>query len=149
MGIGGRTAKELEQELRDKKINIDYAQDMLRSKSFTTLKNPEQIELIRLKVRDLGFKSGATTDEIYRKAEELGLELCPAEVGPNLRLQYVDQPLGEWFYIAMKQISDRDGNPYWFKLECSGDGLWLRGGWARPHARWWNPAVEFVFRLRK
>ena len=148
LGIGGRTAKELEQELRDKKINIDYAQDMLRSKSFTTLKNPEQIELIRLKVRDLGFKSGATTDEIYRKAEELGLELCPAEVGPNLRLQYVDQPLGEWFYIAMIHISGRGDYPDVFGLGCDGGGPWLGGSWADPANRW-DPDNEFVFRLRK
>lgn len=147
--IGGRTAKELESELRKKKINIsDYSKDMLRSKDFTTLKNPEQIRLVRLKVRDLGFERGATTDEIYRKAEELGLELCPAEVGPNLRLQYVDQPIGEWFYIAMKQISDRGGFPSVFKLARRDGGLWLLDRWASPDRRW-DPDHEFVFRLRK
>lgn len=147
--IGGKSSKQLEAELKEKKVNVsEYGQDMLRSKDFTTLKNPEQIKLVRLKVRDLGFKDGATTQEIYAKAEELGLELCPAEVGPNLRLQYTDQPLGEWFYIAMKQISGRDGLPSVFRLGRYGDGLWLDDSWALP-ADGWFPGPGFVFRLRK
>ena len=146
--IGGKTTKELEQELRENKINISsYAQDMLQSKDFTTLNNPEQIELVRLKVRDLGFESGATTDEIYRRAEELGLELCPAEVGPDLRLKYTEQPLNEWFLVAMKQISDRDGGLRVFDLGRGVDGLWLGGDWARPGGGW-DPEGGFVFRLR-
>ncbi|MEK7097810.1 MAG: hypothetical protein AAB906_03110, partial [Patescibacteria group bacterium] len=108
--IGGKSAKELEKELKEKNIQIsDYAKDILKSKDFTALKNPEEIKMVRLTVRDLGFKRGATTEEIYKRAKELGLELCPAEVGPNYRLKYQDQPLNEWIYIGMKQIADRDG----------------------------------------
>ncbi|KKW31490.1 MAG: hypothetical protein UY76_C0057G0007 [Candidatus Uhrbacteria bacterium GW2011_GWA2_52_8d] len=47
------------------------------------IKSPEEAMLIRLRVEDLGFPSGATTDQIYTRAEELGLELCPPEVGLN------------------------------------------------------------------
>jgi len=147
--IGGKSSEQLETDLKNKKINItDYTKDILQSKGFTTLKNPEQIEIVRLKVRDLGFKNGATTQEIYTKAEELGLELCPAEVGPNLRLQYLDQPLGEYFWIAMKQITDRGGYPSAFELGRNDVGLWLRGNWAHPASRW-IPGLEFVFRLSK
>ena len=144
--IGGKTAEILEQELRAKKINISgYAEDMMKGKDFTTLKNPEEITLVRLTVRDLGFEMGATTKEIYQKVEELGLELCPAEAGPNLRLKYTDQPLNEWFCIGMKQIADSGGDPYVFGLARGGDGLWLGGHWAGP-ADGWNPEGGFVFR---
>lgn len=147
--IGGKSSKQLETELKAKSINIsEYSRDMMRSKDFSTEKSSEQIELVRLKVRDLGFKNGATTEEIYRKAEELGLELCPAEVGPQLRLKYIDQPEGEWLYVAMKQISDRDGSPHVFELERFGGDLWLGGDWAEPRSGW-GPDDEFVFRLRK
>lgn len=147
--IGDKSPKQLEAELKEKKINItNYALDMLRSKDFITLKNSEQIQLVRLKVGDLGFKNGATTEEIYRRAEDFGLELCPAEVGPNLRLKYTDQPLGEWFCIAMKQITDRYGDPLVFYLVRYGGRLWLSHYWAFPGYKW-NPGLEFVFCLRK
>lgn len=147
--IGGKPSEQLEKELKEKKIIVtDYAQDLLRSKEFATLKNRERIQLVRLKVRDLGFKNGATTQEIYQKAAELGLDLCPAEVGPNLRFQYMEQPLGEYFWVAMKQIADRDRGPSVFGLVHGTDGLWLSGGWAEPGGRWY-PGDEFVFCLRK
>lgn len=147
--IGGKTPEELEKELEKRNIKkSDYALDMLRSRDFTTLKNPEEIKLIRLKVRNLGFEDGATTEQIYRKAEEFGLDLCPAEVGPNLRLKYLDQPLNESILIAMKQISNRRDYPRVFYLARANDGLWLRGSWAPPDHRW-SSGREFVFSLRK
>lgn len=108
----------------------------------------ESVDTIRLTVRDLGFDNGATTDEIYKKAEEFGLELCPAEVGPHFRLAYINQPMKEYLYIAMKQISDPDGRPRVFELHRYEDGVWLFSYWAKPDNRW-DPEYEFVFRLRK
>jgi len=147
--IGGKTAQELERELEQKNFKIyDYARDMLRSKDFTTLRNPETIDLVRLKVRDLGFTSGATTEQIYTRALELGLELCPAEVGPHQRLKDTDQQLGDWHLIAMKQIADRIGIPSVFRLSHRADGLWLDHDWAYPDYSWY-PDDELMFRLRK
>lgn len=135
--IGGKTAEQLEQELRQAGINIsDYAQNMLRSPDFVPGKTRETATLIRLTVADLGFARGANTDQIYRRAEELGLELCPADTGPNYRLKYKDQPVGEWAYIGMKQISDRSGGPSVFALARYEDGLWLSSGWAKPDVDW-------------
>lgn len=134
--IGGKTAKELKNAIKARMKISEYAEYMMDSKEFQTLKKPESAELIRLSVRDLGFEKGATTDEVYQKAEQLGLELCPAEVGPHYRLKYADQPLGEWFYIAMKQIADRNGNPSVFYLERREGGLWLNCSWAKPGSRW-------------
>ena len=130
-------------------INIsDYAKSMLKNREFVPGKNPEEATLIRLTVADLGFKSSATTDQIYERAQILGLELCPADTGPNYRLKYRNQPLNEWIYMGMKQITDSDGYPCVFELGRSGDGLWLDGFWARPDYEW-APGYAFVFRLRK
>ncbi|MDP2676103.1 MAG: hypothetical protein Q8O83_00225 [bacterium] len=149
--IGGKDAETLIKEMREKKINVsDYAEDMMASKDFTTLKETEDIVLIRLEVRDLGFPKNKypTTDEIDKRIEELGLELCPAETGPHYRLIYMNQPMGEWIRIGMKQITDRDGYPDVFDLERDGDDLWLGSHWTGP-AYEWDPGRGFVFRLRK
>jgi len=147
--IGGKNAEALKKELEKNKIKTsNYANDILASKDFTTLENSENITLVRLKVRDLGFEQGAITDEVYEKANDLGLELCPAEIGPCLRLKYTDQPMNEWLLIGMKQITPRDGSPLIFDLERREDGLWLCGAWALPDDGW-RPARGFVFRLLK
>ncbi|MFA7653823.1 MAG: hypothetical protein WCX97_02155 [Candidatus Magasanikbacteria bacterium] len=146
--IGGMTEKELEKELKKQNINIsDCARHLMKSKDFTTAKKPESADLVRLKVRDLKLDN-PTTKNIYKKAEELGLELCPAEVGPHYRLKYTDQPLNEWVYVGMKQIADPGGYPSVFELVRDDDGLWLGHSWARP-ADGWGSDGEFFFRLRK
>ncbi len=101
--IGIRSARDLEREFEREKVKIsDYSRDMLQSKDFVVQKNPEEITLIRLKVRDLGLEY-PTTDQLYARAQELGLELCPSDAAPNYRLKYKNQPLGEWIYFGMKQ----------------------------------------------
>lgn len=147
--IGGKTAEQLIHELEAAGINISsYAKSMLKSHEFVAGKKPEDVTLIRLSVGDLGFTRSATTDQIYERARKLGLELCPQDTGPHYRLQYQNQPLGEWFYIGMKQIADSGARPDVFVLARRADGLWLYDGWAEPDDMW-DPDDEFVFRLRK
>lgn len=64
---------------------------------------------------------------VYARAELLGFALCPAEVGPQLRLQYLDQPLGEALHIAMRPIARYTGEPTTFALINGGAGLLLTG----------------------
>lgn len=143
--IGGKTKQQLKEELKNKNIQIgNYAQDLLNSKDFITSKTIEGTDLVRLTVKDLGFPSGATTQEIYQRAQDLGLEFCPAEVGPHLRLNYTGSEL---IIIGMKQIFVRGGSPGVFYLYRYADGLWLRTYDAEPSGRW-DSRSEFVFRLR-
>lgn len=148
--IGGQTKDQLEAALERAGFNVsDYARSMMKSQDFTTERQKEQTDLVRLTV-DALFNDGRThtTDEVFSRAKEFGLELCPAEVGPHLRLSYKDQPLDEWIYVAMKQISGSGGYPYVFNVERDDGGSWLSYGWARPDNEW-NPEDKFVFRLRK
>lgn len=149
ISIGGKTPKELQEELRKRKINISpYAEDMMKSKDFTTLKKPEDITLLCLKVQYLELEGTLTTDEVYARAQALGLELCPAEAGPHKRLEDAEQPLGDFYFMAMKLITDRDGDPRVFLLERNENGLWLNDNWANPTNRW-NPENDMVFSLSK
>lgn len=146
--IGGQTSEQLENAMREKNIDISSnAKYMLRSPDFTTLPNAEQIKLIRLSVRDLDLPYNATTDLVYAKAEEYGLELCPAEAGPHQRLQDAEQSVREHYRIAIKQITSRDGHPLVFHLYRNARGLGLHDYWAGPDNKW-DRGNEFVFRLR-
>ena len=148
--IGGKTKEQLKKELKAANMKTsDYAQDLLNSPEFEPLAEPEDAVLVRLTVADLGFPQGATTEEIYKRADELGLELCPPETGPQLRLkEAAEQRFGNYFNIAMKPITDSHGYPRVFYLNRDTDERWLDAGSARPSGRW-DTDLPFVFRLRK
>ncbi len=157
--IGGKTAEELEKALDEGKMNVDtYARTMLKNKKqfvepvnerYTKLKGTvEKLDLVRLSVADLGFASGATTKEIFERANMYGLELCPPETGPYQRLEDRDQPLNDWYRIGMEPVTDSDGDPLVFYCERDDDGLWLGCSWAGPGGRW-IPDFTFLFRRRK
>lgn len=147
--IGGKSAKDLKKQLDADGIKVStWANDMLQSRDFSTLPRTQSLSTVRLKVSDLGFTGYPTTDQLYAKAQSLGLDLCPAEVGPNLRLKYNHQPMDEWLYIGMKPITDSHSDPHVFELRRGGGGLWLDDSWAGPGSRW-GPEGEFVFSLRK
>lgn len=146
--LDGKTAQQLEDELKAQKIYVnEYAKYLLRSVDFEKYrtKTIEEVKLVRLTVADLGFGQGATTDEIYAKADELGLDLCPTDVGPQLRLQSVDR---NWMFIAMKQIPDRSGRPEVFSLSGDDGELELVTDVAKPGRRW-DGDSKFVFSIRK
>lgn len=156
---GGKTVKQLKAELNQASININSyaAQDLLQSKEFSISKEPEQIDLVRLKLKDLfpNTSEFPTTDEIYHKAQELGLELCPAEAGPAYCLALAhqmsgelkkEQPMNEHINVAMKQISDPDGRPSILILGIDERGVRLDIRRAKPTSSW-NFDHEFVFRL--
>lgn len=148
--IGGKTADELERELAQNGINVTtYAASMMKNPDFTTLPELQELDLVRLHVKDLGLKKdNPTTTEVFKQAEELGLELCPPEVGPQYRLQRTDQPMDDWFYVGMKPVAGSDGRPSVFRVGHYDGGLWLSGDWAVPGRRW-DPGLGFVFSLRK
>jgi hypothetical protein len=68
----------------------------------------------------------------------MGLGLCPAEVGPQWRLQYADQPMGEWILVGMEPISDSDGYLKVFDVARLEDGRWLYGNDGRPGGVWYG-----------
>lgn len=148
--IGGKTKTRLQLELFLACIDVSrWANNMIRSSDFMTLSTAQMLDTVRLKVGDLGCDDKhPTTDQLNQRARELGLELCPPEVGPQYRLQYKNQPLGESLNIGMKQISDSRGVPLVFVLGRHGGGLWLADRWAGSN-EYWDPEHEFVFSLRK
>ncbi len=152
--IGGKNREQLKQELAQlEQTNLlwvsTWAKSMIDNPKFTTRTTPDDIQTVRLTVQDLGFDRGTpTTDQIYKKAAELGLELCPAELGVHRRLKNLNQPEEDWYYIGMKPITASDGSPDVFALVRYGGRLGLDERWAGP-GREWGLGSRFVFGLRK
>src|SRR5262245_51327396 len=135
----------------------EEADEILGRPAFPFLNAPVALDLVVFSAFELGFgdraSSGdielgasvqASLQDIYASAISLGFELCPAEVGPALRLSYLDQPFGEFLHIAMKPVARYGGELIDFTVGSGGAGLLLVGGNAYPGAM--LPAsTRFVF----
>src|SRR5260370_32975907 len=80
--------------------------------AFAYARTQTQLELVVLSAAELGVEADAASHaDVYRRAKQLGLERCPAEVGPQLRLGYRNQPLAEPLGIAMGPGPPYAGRP--------------------------------------
>ncbi|MFC1756597.1 hypothetical protein ACFLZC_00340 [Patescibacteria group bacterium] len=107
-----------------------------------------EIELVVATTKQLTDKDRATTQEVFEGGKSRGWEPCPAEGGPQLRLQYRDQPKGDWLRIAMKPIAGSDGDLDVFLVEHDGVGLWLHALYGDPGGVWGGDG-RWVFVRRK
>lgn len=150
LGTGLKTADDFRTALNNiDSVISDWADDILGKPAFTASDIENEVELVVRSVEELGFKGDATGEQIYKRAKEIGLDVCPAEVGPQLRLQYKDQPKGEWLLIAMEPITDSDENLNVFNVECDENGkLWFGGDRGYP-GRFWSRNRRWVFLRRK
>ena len=86
--------------------------------------NPaEDVDLVVVSAAELGTPPETSLVDVYARAQESGLALAPAEVGPQLRLQYLDQPIGEFLHVGMNPINTWSGEPTIFVLVNGGQGL--------------------------
>ncbi len=136
----------------------DWASNILSKPAFTVASAETSLELVQVAVGELGFEQGhtlivgypdvkllVTREQIYDRALKKGLVLCPAEVGPQLRLQYPDQPMGEWMLIAIEPIADSGGDLNVFCVERDSAGCWLH---ACTDAGYWDQRTRWVFARR-
>ncbi len=155
LSMGPKNAYDFRRAIKAKGMKIsDYADNLLENLQFDEfLKKVKltpagvsvkeaNVDLVVVSVADLGFKDGARCRQIYDRAEELGLKLCPPEVGPQLCLQYSFQPKHECLIVGMKP---NNGGRF-FGLEHDNYGLWLCGVCGRPNY-FWAGNRRFIFVL--
>ena len=137
LGTGIKDANGFRQAIKDAEMRISaWASDIIGKPEFTMTAGETEVDLVRVTVGKLGFKDGARRDQIYDRAEEFGLEVCPPEVGPQLRLQYKDQPMKEGILIGMEPIRLSDGDLRVFGVAHNGGGIWLYGYCDSPDGVW-------------
>jgi hypothetical protein len=106
----------------------DLAEEILARPAFTMSTTKMDVDLIVVSAAELGVQTETTSlADIYARAHKVGLMIAPAEVGPQLRLHYLDQPIGEFLHVGMKPINTWTGDPVIFVLANGGAGLILIG----------------------
>jgi len=103
-------------------------EEVLARPAFTVSARKMEVELVAVSPAELGFDGDhVALAAVYARALQLGFHLAPPEVGPQLRLQYVDQPLGEFLIVAMEPIATWSGEPVILTVANGGAGLILIG----------------------
>jgi len=87
----------------------DTANEILHRPAFTLSKMKTQVHLVVLSATDLGWRGHESLGSLYARAHSRGYQLCPPEVAVQPRLQYHDQPVGEFLDIAMEPIATYEG----------------------------------------
>jgi len=106
----------------------DSAAEILARPTFTLYATKTDVELMAVSAAELGFQTEtASLASIYARAQQLGFGLAAPEVAPQIRLQYFDQPIGEFLIIGMEPIKTWKGDPVILNVANGGAGLILIG----------------------
>ncbi|OIK09583.1 helicase [Bacillus sp. MUM 13] len=160
--VGGLTKSQLLKKLQKHSILMNKFGEMLfADDKFTISDTIYSVRAVELKVRNLGFPEGATIPQLFKKANQAGLKLCPIELGPHLRLEYLDQSEGNSgkpirrhrahygsITIASEILSEDVGFPKGFYLRRICGVLWLRG-YVADYLHVLDPDDHFVFCLNE
>jgi uncharacterized protein YjiS (DUF1127 family) len=104
------------------------AGEILARRTFSLSAKKANVELFSVSAAELGFETEtASLADIYARAQQLGFGLAAAEVAPQLRLQYFDQPVGEFLIIGMVPIETWNGESIIWTVANGGAGLILNG----------------------
>jgi len=121
------------------------AEEILARPGYTLNATQADVELVAVSAAELGFRTAtASLGQIYARAQRLGFELAAAEIAPQLRLQYFDQPIGEYLVIGMEPIKTWQGEPVILTVANGGAGLILIGQDGRADAEV-SVASRFLF----
>jgi hypothetical protein len=143
--VGGLSKAELLAAFRRHKVSMNaYGEALFAAAEFADSVSPHPVETLQVTVRGLGFPDGAMVTDLFACAREQGLELCPLELAPYLRLQYLDQPEGHWITIASPRPPADSRLPSGFYIRRLPDGLWLRG-YVATDDHVWGSDEHFVF----
>lgn len=158
--VGDLVKPELLTTLRDHGILLNQAaEDIFVHRGFKPSGQAKIIRIAALAVSALGFPAGATYAQLSARALALGFLECPLELGPYLRLQFMNQPEAPGglpasksgsppgaITIASMPLDQTDYAPKGFYLRHVDSFYWLRGYWAdATHV--WDPQDVFVFSL--
>ena len=138
-----RSGADLLEALLEEKCGVSlWSRQALGNQDFPVVAEEITVDIVVVSMLEMGFTESelATLDTIYDRAKQMGLETCPVETAPQLRLQFLDQPdytiearLGAFFVASEPFVLTREGLPKIFSVARddkyshpeTGIGLWL------------------------
>jgi hypothetical protein len=156
--VGGMGKLELLAALREHNVRLNQAAEALfEDRRFAPFVREKAVEIAFVSVADLGLRDGATYEQLTRRARDSGLVESPLELGPQLRLQFLNQPEGSAGFparqhrapfgsitVASSPLDESDETPKGFYLRRIDGVLWLRG-YRSGAGHLWSPEDVFVF----
>ncbi|MDQ5938360.1 MAG: hypothetical protein QG603_408 [Patescibacteria group bacterium] len=124
---------------------------MIRHRAFKVAEQLIEVSIVTPSVAELGFKKGARYADICDTGVSMGYDLCSAELGPQLRLQYKKQPKGDSLWLAMERICSGEppmSRSYVFHLKRDAGGRYFYGDVVDADT-FFDADVRFVFVCRK
>ena len=126
--VGGTTKKYSCTLLSQQGVMLnDYARALFADEGFTTSIEACDLQLMEVSLPEIDLPNGGRFDQILAHAARYELQPCPLEVGPHLRLAYLDQPQGPYLTVASLELREGPEAPNGFYLRHLDDRLWLRG----------------------
>lgn len=157
--LGGLTKEALLVKLREAAVQMNvYATAFLFDERFVVSKTAYVLDVEICSLASLGLRDGGNFSQVLAAALACGLHPCPAEVGPQLRLQLLDQledrtgddasergaPRGS-ITVASTPLKENDDDfPKGLYLRRLDGSLWLRGYRSWP-GHIWRAADVFAF----
>ena len=146
LGTGLKTKDDFVRAIEDRGGEVNkVARGMMAKKEFGVSEKEVSVNIFLLPIKVMGLNFGHNDlTQIFNRAKKRGLELCPPEIGPQLRLQYQEKSPIELCKIGMDPISDVLDEPKIFRLHLSWGKYWLDGYDSYPNAGFSGDDV-FVF----
>lgn len=147
ISIGGLSKEKLMSRLFEAGIQFNkYATTLFEHPAFSPSEHTSIAKLVKVNFADLNIQSPCSFQAIISKASDLGLKPCPLYLGAFLRLEYIDQPEGNYLTIASPQPESDEKYPTGFYIRNFESIRWLRG-YKVDGAPDWPPTNEFVFMI--
>lgn len=145
LGTNLKTPGDFRAALRQMRVHVSKLGNNLfrRKRPFMVSEEEVSVNLTSVSLEDLGLSECAPYQDIVVKAMSLGLQLCPVEVGLQLRLQCTDQ---SWYnhIIGMEPIIS-SGKPFVFMIHyLKNKRACLNTVSANPDVSW-DTRYRFVF----
>ena len=126
-----------------------WIDNIVKKKKFSLKKINLPIKLIKVSVKQLGFRKPTHLKKIYIKAIKKNLELVPPEIAIYSRLIYKKQKVGEWIRFAtpLNSMIDTDNVPHLPKFGRALGLYFLETYWSYPKAIF-HPKNIFFFKIK-